>query len=85
MIGGMVGNNSSGTTSIQFGVTRDKVKTLRTILSDGSEAVFSAISKEEFHKKTLLPTLEGHIYKSIFEELISKSVQSEILKEFPNS
>ncbi|SFN68657.1 FAD/FMN-containing dehydrogenase [Bizionia echini] len=83
MIGGMVGNNSSGTTSIQFGVTRDKVKTLRTILSDGSEAVFSAISKEEFHKKTLLPTLEGRIYKSIFEELISKSVQSEILKEFP--
>ena len=25
MIGGMVGNNSSGTTSIQYGVTRDKV------------------------------------------------------------
>lgn len=33
MIGGMVGNNSSGTTSIQYGVTRDKVLELQTILS----------------------------------------------------
>ena len=36
MIGGMVGNNSSGTTSIRYGVTRDKVVGLRSILSDGS-------------------------------------------------
>ncbi len=32
MIGGMVGNNSSGTTSIKYGVTRDKVLSLKTIL-----------------------------------------------------
>ena len=38
MIGGMVGNNSSGTTSIKYGVTRDKVINLCTILSDGSKA-----------------------------------------------
>src|SRR5690606_5907522 len=38
MIGGMVGNNSSGTTSIQYGITRDKVISLKTVLSDGSEA-----------------------------------------------
>ena len=37
MIGGMVGNNSSGTTSIKYGVTRDKVIELKTILTDGSE------------------------------------------------
>ena len=43
MIGGMVGNNSSGTTSIQYGVTRDKVLEMHTILSDGSEVVFGAI------------------------------------------
>ena len=36
MIGGMVGNNSSGTTSIQYGVTRDKVVAMQVILSDGS-------------------------------------------------
>ncbi|WP_417213384.1 FAD-binding and (Fe-S)-binding domain-containing protein [Bizionia sp.] len=83
MIGGMVGNNSSGTTSIQYGVTRDKVKQLKTILSDGSDAIFSEISKEEFHIKKRQPTLEGHIYKSIYQELASEIVQSEIIKEFP--
>ena len=41
MIGGMVGNNSSGTTSIKYGVTRDKVVEMHTILSDGTEAIFS--------------------------------------------
>ncbi|MFC5195199.1 FAD-binding and (Fe-S)-binding domain-containing protein [Bizionia hallyeonensis] len=83
MIGGMVGNNSSGTTSIQYGVTRDKVKQLKTILSDGSDAIFSEISKEEFLIKKRQPTLEGHIYKSIYQELASEIVQSEIIKEFP--
>ena len=83
MIGGMVGNNSSGTTSIQYGVTRDKVKNLHVILSDGSDAVFSEISKEEFHIKALQPTLEGHIYKTIYQELASEIVQTEIIKEFP--
>lgn len=83
MIGGMVGNNSSGTTSIQFGVTRDKVVELQTILSDGSEAVFSELSSEDFQAKTKLESLEGGIYKNIYEELASKTVQYEIENEFP--
>ncbi len=40
MIGGMVGNNSSGTTSIRYGVTRDKIVAIKAILSDGSLTVF---------------------------------------------
>lgn len=83
MIGGMVGNNSSGTTSIQYGVTRDKVLKLKTILSDGSEAVFEPLSKEAFLKKTELNSLEGKIYKTINEELTSEEAMQEIWKEFP--
>ena len=83
MIGGMVGNNSSGTTSIKFGVTRDKVVKLKTVLSDGSEVVFQEISSEEFLKKTEGSTLENKIYKEIHQELSQKLVQSEIKKEFP--
>ena len=83
MIGGMVGNNSSGTTSIQYGVTRDKVLEIHTILSDGSEVVFKEISAEEFHKKTKLNTLEGHIYKSIYSELESETIQNQIIENFP--
>ncbi|SNR33282.1 hypothetical protein SAMN06265371_101373 [Lutibacter agarilyticus] len=83
MIGGMVGNNSSGSTSIKYGVTRDKVLALKTILSDGSEAVFNAVSKEEFNLKQQGNSLENNIYKTIYTELSSEEVQQEINKEFP--
>ncbi len=83
MIGGMVGNNSSGTTSIQYGVTRDKVIGLKTLLSDGEEVVFSPLSKEDFLKKTSLNSREGIIYKTIYEALSPATVQQEIWREFP--
>ncbi|WP_296385603.1 FAD-binding and (Fe-S)-binding domain-containing protein [Winogradskyella sp.] len=83
MIGGMVGNNSSGTTSIQYGVTRDKVLNLKTLLSDASEAEFSKMSIEEFQKKQKLETLEGKIYKTIYSELNSGIVQKQIKDNFP--
>ncbi len=85
MMGGMVGNNSSGTTSIQFGVTRDKVLELKTILSDGTEAVFGKISSEEFHSKTKLNSLEGAIYKKVYEELHDDTVQKRIIENFPKA
>ena len=83
MIGGMVGNNSSGSTSIKYGVTRDKVLSIDAILSDGSSATFNEISSEEFIKKTKENTQEGKIYKAIFDELSNAENQQEIKKEFP--
>jgi len=83
MMAGMVGNNSSGTTSIQYGVTRDKVLELETILSDGSEAIFSPLSVDEFRAKQIGTSLENKIYKTINRELSSKETQKEILHEFP--
>ncbi|OAB77949.1 FAD-binding and (Fe-S)-binding domain-containing protein [Cochleicola gelatinilyticus] len=83
MIGGMVGNNSSGTTSIQYGVTRDKVLQLKTFLSDGSEAIFTSITSEEFKQKMLQKDLEGKIYQRIYSELKLDSAKDEILKQFP--
>ncbi|WP_299053753.1 FAD-binding and (Fe-S)-binding domain-containing protein [uncultured Polaribacter sp.] len=83
MIGGMVGNNSSGSTSIKYGVTRDKVLEIEAILSDGSSAIFKEISSKEFLEKASQTTLEGKIYKAIFEELSNTENQQEIHKEFP--
>lgn len=83
MIGGMVGNNSSGTTSIKYGVTRDKILELHTILSDGSEAVFGEISKVEFQEKLKLDSLEGEIYRGIYKRLSQKDVQHELKKSLP--
>ena len=83
MMGGMVGNNSSGTTSIRYGVTRDKIIQIKAILSDGSEAVFEDLTSAEFIEKTKGNTLESSIYKTIYNELSNKETQKEIVNEFP--
>ena len=38
-IGGMIANNSSGSTSIQYGCSRDKILSAKVVLSDGSSAL----------------------------------------------
>ncbi len=83
MIGGMVGNNSSGTTSIKYGVTRDKILSISTILSDGTEAKFHSLNKEEFILKTQGNSLEQRIYSTLHQELSKSEVRDEIQKEFP--
>jgi len=83
MLGGMVGNNSSGSTSIKYGVTRDKVVSLEVLLSDGSLVEFSEISSETFLQKTTLQTLEGEIYKRLYDELSQVKIQKAIHNEFP--
>ncbi|RKN81253.1 FAD-binding and (Fe-S)-binding domain-containing protein [Ulvibacterium marinum] len=83
MIGGMVGNNSSGTTSIQYGVTRDNVVSLQAVLSDGSMAEFSSMDLNEFREKLELDTLEGELYKGIYKELSDRSTQEQIIADFP--
>lgn len=83
MIGGMVGNNSSGSTSIKYGVTRDKVIAIDAILSDGSLARFEEITSENFKQKSFENSFEGKIYKSIYNELKSSEVQEEIKSQFP--
>ncbi|WP_298520919.1 FAD-binding and (Fe-S)-binding domain-containing protein [uncultured Kordia sp.] len=83
MIGGMVGNNSSGTTSIKYGVTRDKVIEMDVLLSDGSEVTFGEITTEEFHQKRTLNTLEGTIYQKVYDMLSDEANQQEITAQFP--
>ncbi len=85
MIGGMVGNNSSGTTSIQYGITRDKTLEIKAILSDNSKVIFKAISPHEFHKKTKGNNLENSIYKKIFSGLHKKKFRNIIKNNFPKS
>ena len=83
MMGGMVGNNSSGTTSIKYGTTREKVVSLKTILSDGSKVEFKALTKEEFGKKLELDSLEGNIYRLLQKQLVEETNASEIRKNYP--
>ncbi|MFC2102408.1 FAD-binding and (Fe-S)-binding domain-containing protein [Bacteroidota bacterium] len=84
MIGGMVGNNSCGAHSIVYGSTRDHLISVKTILSDGSEAEFGEISTSELAEKCNLPTLEGDIYKTVYSLLSNPQNQDNIRKEYPD-
>ena len=71
-LGGMVGNNACGSHSLIYGSTRDHTIELKTLLSDGSEAVFGPVDSETFQNKCNLENLEGDIYRNIREILEDK-------------
>jgi FAD/FMN-containing dehydrogenase/Fe-S oxidoreductase len=67
MIGGMVGNNSCGANSIVYGTTREHLVSARGFLSDGSEAAFGPLTREQFAAKCAGPgdALETKIYRTV--------------------
>ena len=82
MIGGMIGNNSCGLHSIVWGTTRDNLIEVKAILSDGSEVVFSDLTKEAFFEKCQHHTTEGDIYRKINALIQNPTNQEAIEKGF---
>ena len=82
-LGGMVGNNSSGTTSISEGTTRDWVEELTMVLWDGSIVTFGPLTEEELNHKCDLDTTEGKIYRELIKILSPSEIQEEIKSKFP--
>jgi len=85
MIGGMVGNNSCGANSIVYGSTRDHLVSVRGFLSDGSEATFGPLTREEFAAKCAGPadSLESKIYRSV-RDLLGDAENRQLIQEnFP--
>ncbi|MEN0005030.1 MAG: FAD-linked oxidase C-terminal domain-containing protein [Bacteroidota bacterium] len=85
MIGGMVGNNSCGTTSIVYGSTRDHVLELDVLLSDGSQIAVHPLSVEAFRQKCQQSDLEGHIYRQLDEALSNEEQQTAIREAYPKA
>jgi FAD/FMN-containing dehydrogenase/Fe-S oxidoreductase len=84
MLGGMLGNNSCGSNSVKYGSVRDHIVQVTALLSDGSTAVFTALSAEEFAAKCDGPdSLETRIYRDVRELLANPDDRSEIVAEFP--
>jgi FAD/FMN-containing dehydrogenase/Fe-S oxidoreductase len=83
MMGGMLGNNSCGAHALVYGSTRDHTIEVKTLLSDGSEAVFGPLSTEEFNKKCQQDNLEGKIYRHLKSALGNPDMQEEIKRQFP--
>ncbi len=84
MLGGMVGNNSCGSNSVVYGSTRDHLCSARGLLSDGSEATFGPLTREEFAAKCAGPdTLEGRIYRTVRDLLADPENRRLIREHYP--
>ena len=83
MIGGMVGNNSCGTTSIKYGITRDKILEVNAVLADGSIAVFKNVTGSELADLQNLSSLVGKVYRGVVDMLSGEDVKRGIREGFP--
>ncbi|MCF8222182.1 MAG: FAD-binding protein [Bacteroidales bacterium] len=83
-IGGMLGNNACGLHSLRYRSTRDHTIEVKAILSDGSKATFSEITKDEFNNKCKQENLEGNIYRKFRDVLSDPDIASEIVSEYPD-
>ena len=84
MIGGMLGNNSSGLHSLIYGTTREHTLEIKGFLSDGSEVEFKNLNSKEFESKCELQSLEGNIYRHIRGLLSGSENLKKIDNEFPD-
>lgn len=64
-IGGAVANNAAGEKSVKYGSTRDYVKGLRVVLSNGEVIETRRLNKRESSHKLGLTTFEGEIYRAL--------------------
>jgi FAD/FMN-containing dehydrogenase len=68
-VGGMVGTNASGEKTLTYGSTERYVQGLKVVLSDGNEYSFGPLSKAELESKKKLTTLEGEVYRRMYDLL----------------
>ncbi|MBX2874641.1 MAG: FAD-binding protein [Saprospiraceae bacterium] len=80
-VGGMIGNNSSGTKSIVFGKTVDHVIELKVLLEDGTPLHTQALDKADFIQKGTGGSREGEIYRELYEMIEDHEVA--IQQAFP--
>ena len=83
MVGGMIGNNSSGLHSIVWGDTRQNLIRANVILNDASEVVFEALEPAAHFEKLLKKGREGDIYRAL-NDLLTDSENIEAIRQgFP--
>ncbi|KKW39356.1 MAG: Oxidoreductase [Parcubacteria group bacterium GW2011_GWA1_54_9] len=64
-MGGIVSNDAGGERTLKYGKTEKYVEELDVVLSDGSRALFKALTPSELEEKKKLQTLEGNIYREM--------------------
>ena len=63
VLGGIVGNNSSGSHSILYGMVADHLRSAEVVLADGSRALFGPRSEAELVMLQNQPGFEAEIYR----------------------
>jgi FAD/FMN-containing dehydrogenase/Fe-S oxidoreductase len=80
-IGGMIGNNSSGSRSIVYGKTVDTVLAVRALLADGTAVVFDEVGPDEAARRAGRGGSEGRLYHEVAR--IAAAMRDEVLARFP--
>ena len=82
-VGGMIGNNSSGTKSLIYGITRDHILETKTLLSDGNILNFKELPIEEQQQiSTVTNGRENQLINDF--RMIIEEIQEDIKKAYPN-
>jgi FAD/FMN-containing dehydrogenase/Fe-S oxidoreductase len=81
-IGGMVGNNSCGSTSIVYGTTRDHLLEMEVLLHDGSSQVFAKEDPLTFEAHCSTSDTAGVLYRMLREALANEETRAAILGEY---
>jgi FAD/FMN-containing dehydrogenase/Fe-S oxidoreductase len=82
-VGGMIGNNSSGTRSVIYGKTIDHVIALKVLLADGTVMTLDAADANTWSDRGAGPTREAEIYRGVGE--IIRANRDEIEDKFPKT
>ncbi len=82
-LGGMTGNNSTGSHSIKYGLMVDHVREVEVILSDGSRTRFGPKSAAEVAILAQHSTLEGWLYREL-PSLVER-YQADIAAGYPRT
>ncbi len=85
MLGGMIGNNSSGLHSIVWGDTRQNLIAAKVLLDDANLVEFRELSEVEYFQKLSQQSREGEIYRQMNELLTDKDNQDAIKAGYPKS
>ena len=66
-IGGMVGNNSGGERSLQYGNTERWVRELKVVFGDGNEYIVKPLNRKQLQQKLKETTYEAGLYRKVYE------------------
>lgn len=80
-LGGMIGNDSSGSRSIVYGKTSDHVLRLDAVMADGRRSSFRARTQTEWERKAAERSPDGQLHRQIRDLVLAN--QQEIRQRYP--